>query len=148
MFKNVLVPHDGSALSKKGVRQAVALARAVGARVTGFHVAPDYATMFLAPSLLTKSDIPEHMISRRETSALRILREIEKICEKEEVSFSGFFALNENPAAAILEATSTYKADAIAMASHSRKGISSLLLGSQTQKVLALSSVPVMVFRG
>jgi nucleotide-binding universal stress UspA family protein len=148
MFKNILVPHDGSALSKKGVKQAVVLAKAVGARVTGFHVAPDYASMFFAPSLLNKSEIPEQMISRRETSALRVLKEVEKFCEKEGVSFKGFFALNENPAAAILEAISMYKADAIAMASHSRKGISSLLLGSQTQKVLALSSVPVMVFRG
>lgn len=148
MFKNILVPHDGSALSKKGVKQAVALAKAVGARVTGFHVAPDYAAMLFAPSLLNKSAIPEQMISRREISALRVLKEIEKLCEKEAVSYKGFFVLHEYPAVAILEAVAAYKADVVAMASHSRKGLSSILLGSQTQKVLVLSSVPVMVFRG
>lgn len=147
MYKNILIPTDGSALSRRAVKDAVNLAKTLGARVTGFHVAPTYHievyTDYVPPDMISPQ---EHAASAKKT-AQRHLDFVKKTAADNNVACSVYYVLSDFPADAIVKAARKYKCDLIYMGSHGRSGLSKLLLGSQTGKVLAQSRIPVLVHR-
>lgn len=147
MFKNILVPHDGSAVSRKAVREALNLAKSIGAKVTGLHVAPPYQLNIQEDYIPRDFMMPADYAARAKRVAGHHLDGIRKAAGSRSVVCDTHYVLSEYPADAILKAASRYRCDAIAMGSHGRTGIQKLFLGSETQKVLAGSKVPVLVIR-
>lgn len=147
MFKNILIPTDGSALSRKSMKAGVALAKAVGARVTGFYSPEQYAILaygeYFPPDLMSRAEWD----NRSEKTAVRFLAAIEKEAKAAGVKYSDLFLDSLAPWEAIVEAAKKKKCDLIFMASHGRTGLSGMLLGSQAAKVLAHSKIPVLVYK-
>ena len=147
MYKNLLVATDGSKLSDKAVAHAIGLAQAVGASLTAFYAAPDYPMPAYADGIVYEP------VSRKEYGKLaaedaqRILGAVATKAEAAGVSCKTAFAIAAAPWEAILAAARKNKCDAIVMASHGRRGISAVLLGSETQKVLTHTKLPVIVVR-
>ncbi|MCC6532808.1 MAG: universal stress protein [Burkholderiales bacterium] len=147
MYKHILIPTDGSDLSRAAALNGVKLARALGARVTAFFAAPAATPLVYQGILPVGYTTPERHAEMIEKTAAKYLGVIEKACEKAGVPFRGVHATNEFPADAIMAAAAKYKCDLIFMASHGRRGIAGVLLGSETQKVLTHSKIPVLVYR-
>lgn len=147
MFRHILIPTDGSALSEAAVRAGVDLARALGARVTGFFAAP-------APTPLVYGDLlpvgymapDQHEALIRKTSEHH-LGVIESMARAAGVPAKCVSVTSDYPADSIIKVASDEGCDLIFMASHGRRGLSGILLGSETQKVLTHTKVPVLVFR-
>jgi nucleotide-binding universal stress UspA family protein len=147
MFRNILVPIDGSALSRKAVKKAVALAKATGAKVTGFHVAPAYKFNVYADYIPPNFVMPKDFEARMAKVAAKHLEAVTKEAAAAGVKAEGHYVCSDFPADAVIKAAKKYKCDLIAMASHGRSGLSKMLLGSETQKVLANTTTPVLVLR-
>ncbi len=147
MFRNILVPTDGSALSRKAIKKAVALAKITGARITGFHVAPAYNFNVYADYIPPNFILPKEFEARAKTVADRRMESVRKECRASRVKFATYYVCSDFPADSIVKAAKKYKCDLIAMASHGRSGLTKLLLGSETQKVLAKTGIPVLVLR-
>ena len=147
MYKHILVATDGSKLSGKAVTQAIALAQALSAKLTAFYASPDYPMPAFADGVVYDP------ISRKDYAAMA-LKEAEKIlapvkvkAEAGGVECATLHAIAPAPWEAILAAAKKAKCDAIVMASHGRRGLTAVLLGSETQKVLTHSKLPVLVVR-
>lgn len=147
MFRNILVPTDGSALSRKAVKKAVLLAKTTGARVTGFHVAPAYDFNVYADYIPPDFILPKDYEARARKVSARYLETIKKECSASGVTCATYHVCSDFPADAIVKTAKKYKCDLIAMASHGRSGLSKMLLGSETQKVLANTTIPMLVLR-
>ena len=147
MYKHVLIPTDGSALSAHAVAQGVAVAKATGARVTGLFVAPAPTPLIFEGLLPVGYVQPEEHAAMSAAAAARYLGAIEKAAQQAGVPFEGVSVTGEFPADAILETAAQRKCDLIVMASHGRRGMAQALLGSETQKVLARAKLPVLVCR-
>lgn len=145
MFKHLLVPTDGSPLSAKAARGAVEFARAVGARITALSVAEPYPYSALAETTY----LPDQSRYEKEMQdhARRFVAEIAEIASAEGVPCDTRVGLSFSPYEEITNTAKDLGCDAIFMASHGRKGINRLFVGSETQKVLAHTTLPVMVFR-
>ena len=147
MYKNVLVATDGSKLSDKAVAHAVELARSVGASITAFYAAPDYPMPAYADGVVYEP------VSRREYAKLaaqdaeKVLGKVVAKAKAGGVECKTAFDIAATPWEAILAASKKSKADVIVMASHGRRGLSAVLLGSETQKVLTHTKLPVLVVR-
>jgi nucleotide-binding universal stress UspA family protein len=147
MYKNILVATDGSKLSDKAIVHAIGLAQAVGAKITIFFAAPDYPLPAYADGVVYEP------VSRKEYTKLAAA-DAEKILDAAAakgtaagVESTTAYSIAAAPWEAILAAAKKHKCDAIVMASHGRRGVSALLLGSETQKVLTHSKLPVVVVR-
>jgi nucleotide-binding universal stress UspA family protein len=147
MYKHLLVATDGSKLSAKAVTHAIALAQALGATLTAFYASPDYPTPVYA-------DGAAYMpMTRKEYAALcrkeadKVLKPISLKAGAAGLEFNSAHVIAAAPWEAILAAARRNKCDAIVMASHGRRGVSALLLGSETQKVLTHTKLPVVVVR-
>jgi nucleotide-binding universal stress UspA family protein len=147
MFKRVLLPVDGSELSGKAVRQAVEYARGTQAEVVALYASPDYHPVtyedFVPPDFLS----PERFSQAADRRAVRILAPVQKACEKAGVACRTVHVVDDSPWEAIIAAAKKHRCDLIVMASHGRRGLSGLLLGSETAKVLTHSRTPVLVLR-
>ncbi len=145
MFRHLLVPTDGSSLSDSAVKNAVAFAKQLGARVTGIHVIPQFRVFTYRPEMLEDTE-EQYLESARNlaTAALTVLTEAAQAAgvECDVVSIT-----NDHPYDAIISTAQARGCDLIAMASHGRRGIEGMLIGSETQKVLTHSTLPVLVFR-
>jgi nucleotide-binding universal stress UspA family protein len=147
MYKNILIPTDGSALSRKAAVNGVKLARAVGAKVTGFYAAPPATPIEYKGILPVGYAPPEKHARLIEKAVAGYLGFIEKTAKAAGVPCKTAHLTSDFPADAIVAAAQRLKCDLIFMASHGRRGLTGLLLGSQTQKVLLESRVPVLVDR-
>lgn len=147
MYKNILVPTDGSALSRRTMRDAAKLAAKLGAKITGFYVAPTYHIEIYADYVPPDMMTPQQHKAAAKKTAERYLEEVRKVAENNAVTCTVDHTLNDNPAEAIVKAAHKHKCDLIYMGSHGRSGLSKLFLGSQTSKVLAQSRIPVLVHR-
>jgi nucleotide-binding universal stress UspA family protein len=147
MFKHILVPTDGSKLSAKAAKQAVKLAKALGARITGFHAAPDYTSTYYGDGYILRAPSAEAQAEVAQKQARKCLSAIEVEAEVEKVPCEVFHVVSDSPYEAIIDAAKKKKCDLIFMASHGRRGLSGLVLGSETQKVLIHSKIPVLVCR-
>ena len=147
LYKHILVATDGSKLSAKAVAHAIALAQALGAKLTAFYASPDYPMPAYADGVVYEP------VSRKEYAALakkeadKILNAVALKTESAGLEFNAAQAIAPAPWEAILAAAKKHKCDVIVMASHGRRGVSALLLGSETQRVLTHSKLPVIVVR-
>ncbi|MBX3664550.1 MAG: universal stress protein [Burkholderiales bacterium] len=147
MFRNILVPTDGSALSRRAIKKAAALAKATGAKVTGFHVAPAYKFNVYADYIPPDFILPKEFEANAKKIAARHLEVVKKECAAAGVRCTVYSVCSDFAADAIVKAAKKYKCDLVAMASHGRSGLSKLLIGSETQKVLGGIKIPVLVLR-
>jgi nucleotide-binding universal stress UspA family protein len=149
MFKNILLPTDGSRLAAKGIRAGVKLAKALGARVTGVYVVAPFPTpMYSEAALYSMPGYTEQDYRKAaEKSAKKALAAIEIEAQTAGVRCETRIVTHAQPWSGILKAARAGKCDAIAMASHGRAGLGGLILGSETQRVLAHSKLPVLVTR-
>jgi nucleotide-binding universal stress UspA family protein len=147
MFRNILIPTDGSALSRRAIKVAVRLAREQKARVTGFYVGPEWSpNVYGDVSTIRLVSPPQHAANVRKT-AEQHLAAVKKAAAAAGVSCQCLHVLGNFPYEEIVKAARKNRCDLICMATHGRRGISKLLLGSETTKVLAHSTVPVLVCR-
>ncbi|MGZ5153728.1 MAG: universal stress protein [Burkholderiales bacterium] len=148
MFKHILLPTDGSKLSDRAVQRGIELAEALDARVTAVHVVPEFRMMadesFVLP---TSVDLRSRYEKEAKARALKMLHKIAARAQAAGVAYEGVVVVGDTPYESIIETAKKRKCDLIMMASHGRRGLSALLLGSETSKVLTHSKVPVLVVR-
>ena len=147
MFKHILVPTDGSDLSSETVKRAVDFARESGAKITFFFAKPDYPIAFYGEGALIDPTTPERFSEMAEKQAQEILSRATKLADAAGVSNAIVSTVSDIPYVSIIDAATNAGCDLIFMASHGRRGFSGLLLGSETQKVLTHSKIPVLVYR-
>ena len=147
MFKHILVPTDGSTLSRQTAERAVSFAREAGARVTVFFAKPEYPITYYGEGALIDPTTPEKFSVLMNEQADNYLGEIARLCGEQGVPCKTVSATSDVPYEAIIEAAESNGCDLIFMASHGRRGISAMLLGSETNKVLTHSKIPVLVYR-
>jgi nucleotide-binding universal stress UspA family protein len=147
MFKNILIPTDGSAVSRKAIKAGIKLAQALGAKVTGY-----YGIVMLPPSVYGDGDLIEKDVVKTLDRLARVTGEkyLDEIAQAAAAAGVEYTGLITKPASAydgIIEATKKKRCDAVFIASRGRSELKKLLLGSVTHKVLAHSTVPVIVYR-
>ena len=145
MYKHILIPTDGSALSKMAIQEGVALAKALAGRVTVITVTTPFHVLTLDPGMIT--DTPEQYRRHTEALAGQYLDAAKDIAATAGVPCDVVHVVHEHPYRAIIDTAQSRGCDAIEMASHGRRGISAILLGSETLKVLTHSTIPVIVAR-
>jgi nucleotide-binding universal stress UspA family protein len=147
MYKHILIPTDGSELSRKAIDAALEFARETHAKVTAFTAVPEYQI----PSeveLMSKRAISLDTYQRQaEQIAHSTLEPVEQTARAAGVDCDVDYALSDQPYQAIIDAAEKHGCDLIFMASHGRRGISALIHGSQTQGVLTHSTIPTLVYR-
>jgi nucleotide-binding universal stress UspA family protein len=145
MYKHVLIPTDGSALSEMAVRHGLALARAVGARVTVLTVSLPFRSFALDPTMV--SDNPAQYEQDCKALAEKALGMARAEAGVAGVSCETMHVAQAQVYRAIVETAEAKGCDLICMSSHGRRGVSALVLGSETTKVLTHSKIPVLVCR-
>ena len=146
MYKKILVPTDGSRLSDRAVKEATLLAQALDAKLVLFH-----AFSSIQQPIYSEGS-SALLVSRqrsRKAAASRARRVLSAAAKKvaASVPVSKDYADCASPHDGIVAAAQKHRCDLIVMASHGRRGISALLLGSETAKVLTHSTIPVLVYR-
>lgn len=148
MYKNILLPTDGSKLSDAAVKSGLAFAKSIGAKVTVVHVVPEFQMVadegFVAPM---SAQFKERFEKESRAHAQNVLDKVEKMAKTAGVACSGVIVSSDFPHQQIIYTAQKRKCDLIMMASHGRRGLSGLLLGSETAKVLTHSKIPVLVVR-
>ena len=147
MYKRILVATDGSALSKKAVASAIALAATCGAELVALKVVPRYPQAYFEGSIPLSADEISRVETQWTESARVQLAAVEKAAKAKGVETKVVTVKSDVVSDAIIAAAKKQNADLIVMASHGRKGIKRLLLGSETQQVLTHSHIPVLVLR-
>jgi nucleotide-binding universal stress UspA family protein len=145
MFTHILLPTDGSPLSEAAIQQGIRFAKGINAKVTGFHVTPQFHVFTYKTEMLegTKGQFARDT----RTHAQQYLGVIEKAAKEAGVSCDTAYVSHDHPYEAIIEAAKKNGCDLIMMASHGRQGVQGVLIGSETQKVLTHSKIPVLVYR-
>ena len=147
MFKHILVPTDGSPLSQDAVRKAVPLAKENGAKVTALYVKLPAPAHYWSHVIWVNLPEPSAFEEFSEKEAQEALDFVTGICQEEGVECTKTSVTHEHIYQAIIDQAAKDNCDLIFMASHGRRGIDALVLGSETHKVLTHSKIPVLVFR-
>jgi nucleotide-binding universal stress UspA family protein len=147
MYKHLLVPTDGSKLSDKAVAQGITLAKALGASVTFLHTTPGMPTPIYAEGVSVGMVSRKEYNQRTKAEAMKVLDKVAAKAKAAGVDSKVAHVTSDAPWESIIAVAAKVKADAVVMASHGRRGIAGLLLGSETTKVLTHSTVPVLVVR-
>ncbi len=145
MFKHILIPTDGSDLSRKAVLYGAQLAKEAGAKVTALTISEPYRVASLDAVLIAIGEDEYEEESRRMSE--KALDQVKMAAEAAGVPCETIREIHDQPYRAIIDAAHALSCDLIVMASHGRRGISALLLGSETVKVLTHSTIPVLVYR-
>lgn len=146
MFKHILIPTDGSALARKAIKAGVTLAQELGAKVTAYHALESFQPLIYDGFIANKKGIKSYADHAR-TIGQQYLEEAEEAARAAGVRCETVMTKPETPYLGIVAVAKRKACDAIFIASHGRGGFASLLLGSVTQKVLAHSKIPVVVYR-
>jgi len=144
MFKCILVPTDGSDITAKAVTTAIGLARSVGAQLQTIGVKEPFPYSAISEMQPTP---PQEFFDAQERIAAARVKAVVDLCQQAGVPCQSQTVQALHPWEAIIEHAQRTGCDLIVMASHGRRGVSALLLGSETQKVLTHSKVPVLVVR-
>lgn len=147
MFKHLLLPIDGSDLSLMATRKAAEFASETGAQITILFVKPEYPVSYYGDGAMIDPTPPEEFGKLTSAIAHRNLKAAEEICAAAGVTTTTVTETSDIPYDVIVQTAQDKSCDLIFMASHGRRGITGLLLGSETQKVLTHSKVPVLVYR-
>jgi nucleotide-binding universal stress UspA family protein len=147
MFKNILIPTDGSKASQKAAAEGVALAKALGARVTAFFAAPPPTPIVYRDYLPVGYTTPAEHEEMIERMAATYLGQVERLAKKAGVPCESIHITSDYPDESILKIARKKKCDLIVMASKGEGGLRRALIGSVAQKVLNQAEVPVMIYR-
>lgn len=145
MYRHLLIATDGSELADKAVAQGLALTKVLGAKVTGVTVTEPLISLVAGDASVV---LPVQDYERAAAAqAARILERVTTAAKTTGVPCEVVHVKEQFPAEGIVETAKARGADLIVMASHGRRGLSKLLLGSETTKVLSQTSIPVLVCR-
>jgi nucleotide-binding universal stress UspA family protein len=149
MYKSILVPTDGSEFSDAAIKEAARLAKELGSRLVLFYAVPRYPLPPLTEGLSAAGRVKEKEQAQRamEAEGQAILAAAAKNAMLAGLDVRQQCVVSNSPYEAIIEAAINSECELIVMASHGRRGLSGVLLGSETQKVLTHSKVPVLVVR-
>ncbi|MEW6476160.1 MAG: universal stress protein [Actinomycetota bacterium] len=145
MYEHVLIPTDGSDRSHDAAAHGVELARRLGARVTGITVSEPFQVITFEPMVMT--DIPEDYEAKAKVAGHTRLAPIEDAAKAAGVPCEVVHVFHEHPWEAIIEEATKRGCDLIVMASHGRRGMAAVVLGSETNKVLTHCTIPTLVYR-
>ena len=144
MYTSILIPTDGSELAGKAVQHGIALAKQISAKVTALTVVPPFHTLTTDARMI--EDTPAQYKARMHKQAEKTLAAVS--CAKSEgVACETIQVEHEHPYQAIIDTATSKACDLIVMASHGRHGVSAIILGSETVKVLTHCKIPVLVYR-
>lgn len=148
MFKHLLVPTDGSELSLRNVARAASYAKETGAQITLFYAEPEAPSAYVGLGAIANPHLTQEVHQRLDEAAHDVLDAAEAVVREAGVQrYQRCVLVGNRPYELIIAAADQNGCDLIFMASHGRSGVSALLLGSETQKVLAHSKIPVLVYR-
>jgi len=147
MFRRILIPTDGSTVSAKAVKSGVALAARLEASVVGYHAIEPIERLYYAEGRSARASAVKALQAQLTEQGHRYLAELERTARSADVECEIMMNTPATPYQGIVDAARRKKCDAIFMASRGRGPIGTLLLGSVTQKVLAQSKLPVLVYR-
>lgn len=147
MYQRILVATDGSTLSKKAVNSAIELAALAGAELVALKVVPRYPQSYFEGGLALQAAEVSRVEKQWAESGQAIVDAVQKAAERKGVKTKAITIKSDLVSDAVIAAAKKHKCDLIVMASHGRRGIKRLLLGSETQLVLTHSHVPVLVLR-
>jgi nucleotide-binding universal stress UspA family protein len=145
MYTHILIATDGSELAAKAVTQGLAIAKALGARATALTVTEPWVAV--APGEVAMAFPVKEYDESVTANAARILKAVEDQARSLAVPCDTVHVKDQFPAEGIIETATLHNCDLIVMASHGRRGLMRLLLGSQANKVLTQSTVPVLICR-
>jgi nucleotide-binding universal stress UspA family protein len=147
MYRHILVATDGSELAKRAIDAAIALAKAVGARITGLYAVPEYIPP--VDAMVPVYQFPSRDEYQRQAAieADMVLKDVVDACATAGVPCEVTHGIDSHPYRLILATAKSRGCDLICMSSHGRRGITALILGSETQKVLTHGELPVLVVR-
>ncbi len=148
MYQHILLPHDGTQLSDKALNEGIRVAKASNAKLTLIHVVAPYHVPGLAmhPSPTLREIERQHQ-EEQEKAARSMLESAQHSARGQGVSCDFVVCSAVSPAESIIEQAGTRGCDLILMASHGRRGVQGLLVGSETMKVLTHTKTPVLVVR-
>ncbi|MBC7994931.1 MAG: universal stress protein [Rhizobacter sp.] len=144
MFQRILVPTDGSDITKKAVDTAVNLAKSVNAKLYTLSVKEPFPYSAISEMQPTP---PQEFFDAQERIAAARVKEVRESAERSGLQCEGHTVEALHPWEAVIEHARRHECDLIVMASHGRRGVTAMLLGSETQKVLTHTKVPVLVVR-
>ncbi len=145
MYRHILIPTDGSDLSKEAIEHGIALAKALNAKVTVVTVTTPFHAISVKSGMIM--DTPEQYQRRITAVAMKYLDAAKDVAATSNVTCNVAHVEHDQPYKAIIDTVEKRGCDAIVMASHGRRGVSAIVLGSETVKVLTHSAVPVVVYR-
>lgn len=145
MYKHILLPVDGSEFGKGSIPYAVNFAKTIGARITAIYVTMPYASV--AVGEVATSIREDDYRERAKAAATAVLENVKAVSGEAGVPLSALHVTHVHPWEAIIQTAKEKGCDLILMASHGRRGIASLLIGSETKKVLTHTTIPVLVWR-
>lgn len=145
MYKNILVPTDGTDFAEGAIAHAVELAKRLGARITGVTVIPPMHALEV-DGILVSENLADFDAWAKSVSEKRLMA-VSAAAKAADVPVETVRVDEDDASHGIINAARDHGCDLIMMASHGRRGVSALLLGSETQKVLTHSKIPVLVYR-
>ena len=146
MFKHILIPTDGSPVSNKAAKAGIALARRLGAKVTAYYAIEELQPIYGEGYVFNQKEI-DGLEERAGVAGQKHVDAIDKMAKAASVPFTSVVAKTLTAYEGIIAAAKKRKCDVIFMASHGRRGLSRLIMGSVTQKVLSHSKITVVVYR-
>ena len=147
MYTRILLATDGSRLSETAVEHALNLADLTGAEVVALKVVPRYPQSYFEGGVGIDNEEIKRVEQQWQDEALRVVNAIKSEGQKRQIKVKATTSKSDLVAEAIIATARRNKCDLIVMASHGRKGLKRLLLGSETQQVLTHSHIPVLVLR-
>ena len=147
MYQRILIATDGSTLSKKAVSSAISLAQLTGAELVALKVIPRYPQSYFEGGVALAASEISRIEKQWAEHGQAIVDAVAKSAMSKGVKVKAITAKSDIVSDAIIGTAKKHKCDLIIMASHGRRGIKRLLLGSETQQVLTHSQVPVLVLR-
>jgi nucleotide-binding universal stress UspA family protein len=151
MFKNILVPTDGTDLSRETCKAAIALAKQLGAQIIAYHAREQITSTTFSAAIFDGDLVDEATRGEFEKAVDAATRAsldfVDKLCRETGVPCKTLTTPTDSPHEGIVDAAAQCGADLIFMASHGRKGLRARLIGSETQRVLTDAKIPVLVYR-
>lgn len=147
MYKRILVATDGSALSDKAVEHGLMLADLTGAELIAIKVVPRYPQTYFEGGVALAAEEVAKIEKQWQDEAMESVNAVKAAGQLKSVKVKAATVKSDLIAEALIAAAKRHKCDLIVMASHGRRGLKRLLLGSETQQVLTHSHIPVLVLR-